>query len=140
MTFDGLDQRGLAAALIDREHRHVVLAAVENLLTLERDLVLVAVGEINEATTRVHVDRSRALTGLDRGRIRQSVLDEHRIALERALRLKLVGVELVLPLDRDIGPWLRGMKIEMPWAEAKSGSRRDRGEVGQCAAIEREDF
>src|SRR5262249_29660801 len=73
-------------------------------------------------------------------RVSQGVLDEHRIALERAVRSKLVDIEFVLPLDRHKDPWLRGMEIEMPRSEAVSGSRRDRGKVAQRAAIECKDL
>src|SRR5437588_6773229 len=77
VTFDGLDQRGLAAALIDREHRHVVLAAVENLLALEFHLALIAVRDIDEAAVGMHVDRAGALRRLDVCGVGQRLLDEY---------------------------------------------------------------
>src|SRR5262249_48917515 len=130
-----LNEARLTRVGIDGEDRKVVLPAA-----FERDLVLVAVGEIDETAVRMHVDRSRALTRLDGGRIGQRVLDEHRIAPERAVRSKLVDIELVLPLDRHEDPRLRGMEIKMPRSEAVPGSRRDRGKVAQRAAVKCKDL
>src|SRR5262249_20264311 len=48
VALDCLDEARLAGLRIDREHRNVVLAAVEDLLAFEVDLALVAVGEIDE--------------------------------------------------------------------------------------------
>src|SRR5215510_7806261 len=59
VALDGLNEGGLAGPRIDREHRNIVFAAVEDLLAF--DLALVAVGEIDEAAVRMHVDRARAL-------------------------------------------------------------------------------
>src|SRR6516162_3745373 len=69
VTFDGLDEARLAGLRIDGEHRNVVLAAVEHLLAFELDLALVAVGEIDEAAVRMHVDRACALRRFDVGGI-----------------------------------------------------------------------
>src|SRR4029079_6166566 len=55
---------------------------------------------------------------------------------ELAVGLELIDVELVLPLDRHVDPWLGRVKIEMPRAEAEPVSGRDRGEVGQRAVLE----
>src|SRR5262249_49983355 len=51
-----------------------------------------------------------------------------------------LGVELVLPLDRDIDPGLARVEIEMPRPEAKPRSRCDRRQAGQHAALEAEDL
>src|SRR5262249_21757135 len=106
-----------------------VLAAVEDLLAFELDLALVAVGEIDEAAVRMHVDRARALRRFDVGGIGQGVLDEDGVAAEAAVRLQLVGVELVLPLDRNVDPGLPRMEIAMPRREAEPGSGRDRSQI-----------
>src|SRR5262245_65035551 len=134
------DEAALTGLRIDREHRNVVLAAVEDLLAFEIDLALVAVGEIDEAAVGMHVDRARALRRLDVGGVGQGVLDEDRVAPEGAIRLQLVGIEFVLPLDRDINPRLRRMEIEMPRPEAEPGSGRNRREVRQRAARESEEL
>jgi hypothetical protein len=52
----------------------------------------------------------------------------------------LKHVELVLPLERDVDPWLAGMKIEMPRAEAIAAAGGDRPRVGQDPVIEPEQF
>src|SRR5438034_2528961 len=139
-AFDGLDEARLPGLRIDGEHGNVVLAAVEDLLAFELDLALVAVGEIDEAAVRVHVNWPRALRRFDVGGIGQGILDEDRVAAEAAVRLQLVGVELVLPLDRNVDPGLRGMEIEMPRPEAKPGSRRDRSQIRQRTAFESEEL
>src|SRR6516164_3416504 len=140
VALDGLDEARLAGLRIDGEYRNVVLAAVEDLLAFEIDLALIAVGEIDEAAVRMHVDRARALRRFDVGGVGQGVLDEDRVAAEGAVRLQLVGIELVLPLDRDIDPGLRGMEIEMPRPEAEPGSRRDRSQIRQRTALESEEL
>src|SRR5262245_1758102 len=48
VALGGLDQIRLTGMRIDREHRNVVLAAVEDLFAFKVDLALVAVGEIDE--------------------------------------------------------------------------------------------
>src|SRR5215813_9654556 len=106
VALDGLDEARLAGLRIDGEYRNVVLAAVEDLLAFEIDLALVAVGEIDEAAVRMHVDGARALRRFDIGGVGQGILDEDRVAAEGAIRLHLVGIELVLPLDRDMNPRL----------------------------------
>ena len=138
VAFDGLDEGRLPGLRIDREYGNVVLAAVEDLLAFELDLALVAVGEINEAAVRMHVDRARALRRFDVGGISQGVLDENGVAAEATVRLQLVGIKLVLSLDRDVDPRLGRMEIEMPRPEAEPGSGRDRGQVRQRAALEAE--
>src|SRR5215510_7428146 len=140
MALNRLNEARRTRRGINREDRDVVLPAVEDFSAFERDLALVAVGEIDETAARMHVDRSRALTRFDGGRVGQRVLDEHRIVLQRAVRSKVEDIELVLPLDRDKDPRLRGMEIEVPRSEAAPGSRRDRGEVGQSAAVDRKDL
>src|SRR5262245_65204734 len=121
---------------IDVEYRNIVFAAVEDLLAFEIDLALVAVGEIDEAAVRMHVDGARALRRFDVGGVGQGVLDEDRVAAEGAVRLRLVGIELVLPLDRDIDPRLGRVEIEMPRSEAESSPGRNRRQVRQRAAPE----
>jgi len=54
--------------------------------------------------------------------------------------LQLVDVKLVLPLDRDIDPRLKGMEVEMTRAEAKPASRRDRSQARERAALECEEL
>src|SRR6266699_527540 len=120
--------------------RNGVFTAVEDLLAFEVDLALVAVGEIDEAAVRMHVDRARALRRFDIGGVGQGVLDEDRVAVEGAIRLQLVGIELVLPLDRDIDPRLRRVEIEMPRPEAEPRPGRNRREVRQRAALESEEL
>src|SRR5260370_17589065 len=131
VAFDGLDQARLHGLRIDGEDGNVVLATVEDLLAFELDLALVAVGEIDEAAVRMHVNRPRALRRFDVGGIGQGILDEDRVAAEGTVRLQLLCVELVLPLDRNVDPGLRGMEIEMPRPEAEPGSRRDRSQIRQ---------
>src|SRR5215813_9937821 len=140
VALDGLDEARLAGLRIDGEYRNVVLAAVENLLAFEVELALVAVGEIDEAAVRMHVDRARALRRFDIGGVGQGVLDEDRVAAEGAVRLQLIGIELVLPLDRDIDPRLGGVEIEMPRPEAEPSPGRNRCEVRQRAALEFEEL
>src|SRR4029079_15220687 len=136
MTIDILDQFWLAAALIDCEDRDIVLAAVEDLLALDVDLALVALGDIDEAAVGMDVDRARALRRLFVAGIGQGVLDEYRLTAEPAGRLELVDIELVLPLDRHVDPGLGRVKIEMPRPEAEPVPGRDRGEVRQRAVLE----
>src|SRR5262249_1737230 len=112
VAFDGLDEGRLPGLRMDGEPRNVVLAAVKDLLAFELDLALVAVGEINEAAVRMHVDRARALRRFDVGGIGQGIPDEDGIAAEATVGLQLVGIKLVLPLDRDVHPRLRWMEIE----------------------------
>src|SRR6516165_5640395 len=140
VALDGLDEARLAGLRIDGEYRNVVLAAVEDLLAFEIDLALIAVGEIDEAAVRMHVDRARALRRFDVGGVGQGVLDEDRVAAEGAVRLQLVGIELVLPLDRDIDPRLRRVEIEMPRPEAEPSPGRNRRQVRQRAALESEEL
>src|SRR5262249_69400 len=135
-TVDGLDQVGLAGLAIDGEHRDVVLAAVEHLLALELDLALVAIGDVDEAAVGMHVDRAGALRGLDVDRVGQRLLDEQRLMARRAGAIELVDVKLVLPLDRDVDPWLARMEVEMARPETEPVARRDRGEVRERAVLE----
>src|SRR5262245_53981546 len=126
VTLDCLDQLRLAALLINGEDRNIVLAAIEDLSAFEVHLVLIAVGEVDEAAVRMDVDCSRALTRFDIGGVGHGRLHEPRTAAQHAVGLKVVGVELVLPLDRDIDPRLARMKIEMarPEAQAARGCHR----------------
>src|SRR5262245_64375335 len=130
LAVDGLDQLRLAGRRVDGEHRDVVLAAVEHLLALELDLALVAVGEIDETAVGMDVDRAGALRRLDADGIGQRLLDEQRIAAERAVRRQPVDVELVLPFDRDEHPRLARMEVEMPRPETEPVAGCDRSEVG----------
>src|SRR6516164_3285720 len=96
VALGGLDEARRGGLRIAGEYRNVVLAAAEDLLAFEIDLALIAVGEIDEAAVRMHVDRARALRRFDVGGVGQGVLDEDRVAAEGAVRLQLVGLELVL--------------------------------------------
>src|SRR5262245_17928782 len=140
LAVDGLDQLRLTAPPVDGEHRDIVLAAVEHLLALELDLALVAVDEIDEAAVGMDVDRAGALRRLDVDGIGERLLDERRVAAERAVRRQPVDIELVLPLDRDEHPRLARVEIEMPRPEAEPAAGRDRGEVGQRAVLEAVDL
>ena len=61
MALDGLDQLRFAGLCIDREHRNVILAAVEDLLALNVDLALVTIGDIDEAAVGMDVDGATLL-------------------------------------------------------------------------------
>jgi len=92
VTLDRLDQVRLAGLLVNGEDRNAILAVIENLSALEVHLVLIAVGEIDEAAVRMDVDCSRALARFDVDGIGQRVLHEERLATQHAVGLKLVGM------------------------------------------------
>src|SRR5262245_18427267 len=140
VTLDRLDQLRLAGLLINGEDRNIVLAAIEDLSAFEVHLVLIAVGEVDEAAVRMDVDCSRALTRFDIGGVGQALLHEQRTAAQHAVGLKLVGIEVVLPLDRDIDPRLARMKIEMARPEAQAARGCHRSEVLQRAVLECEEL
>src|SRR5262245_18806046 len=119
---------------------NVILAVLEALSALEVHLVPICVGDIDDAAVRMDVDRSCALARFDVEGIRQRVLHEERLATQHAVGLKLVGIEFVLSLDRNIDPRLTRVKIEMPRSEAQTARRRDRSEVCQRAVLECEEL
>src|SRR5262249_37794273 len=110
VAFAGLEEGQLPGLRLDPDDGNVVLAAVEGLLALELGLAVVAVGEIDVGALGVRVDRAVALRGCDVGGIGQGVLDEDGVEAEATVRLQLVGIKLVLSLDRDVVPWLRRME------------------------------
>src|SRR5262249_11769053 len=129
VTLDRLDQVRLAGLLINCEDRNVILALIEDLSALQVHLVLIAVGDTDEAAVRMDVDCSRALARFDVDGVGQGLLHKERIATQHAVGLKLVGIEFVLPLDRDIDPRRARVKIKMPWSEAQAASGRDRSKI-----------
>src|SRR5215469_14554949 len=136
MAVDVLEWLRLAAVLIDRIDGKVVLAAQRRFsaaLACRKG----PIGQVDELAFGVDVDCPRALARR-RFWISQSFFDEDRLVEEAGRLLQLIDVKLVLPLDRDEGPGFARMKVEMPRAEAKTFTGRDRGQVFQFAVFEGE--
>src|SRR5215471_1676164 len=140
VTIGGSGQSRFRGVLIDRESRDVVFAAVKDLLARERNRSGVAIGQINDASIRVDVNRSRALTRPDIARIGERLFDEERLRAECPVGFQFVDIELILPLDRHEHPRLRRMKIEMARPKAKAVSWRDRLKRSENAVLEAEHF
>src|SRR5215475_2886995 len=127
---DVLDRSRLAGRLVDRVHHDAVLAALEHLLALEIHGVLSPIRPVQKTAVRMHVDGARRLTRSAVLRLRQRVRAERDVRIDPAA-FHLVRVHLVLSLDRDVHPGLRGMKIEMPRPEVLASVGCDRHRVGQ---------
>src|SRR5262249_30837972 len=96
-----------------------------------------AVREIDEAPVGTDVDGASCLPQLRCG-IAQRVLDEKRFAGKPGRGVALVGVKLVLALDRDVNPGLRRMEVEVSRAELHAVAGLDRGNIAKHAVLEAE--
>src|SRR5262252_8729482 len=130
-----LDQRWLPGGLVDREHGHVVLAAIGDLRTREVDDAGIAVGHIDELSSGMDVNRTRGLPWADVARIGKRRLDEHGVGREKVVRLEFVDIQLILALDRDEHPRLPRMEIEVPGPKAEAVTRCDRRLVRQRTIV-----
>ena len=63
-TLDTLNQRGLAAIRVDREHCNAVFATGEDLFAAEFHCAVRAIGGVYETAVRMHVDRTGGLVHL----------------------------------------------------------------------------
>src|SRR5271168_34970 len=134
-----LNKRRLAGTAVDRKYGDVVFPSEVNLLTLEIGHRVGSIGDIDIPPIRVHMHRSRELSGPEIARLGQSVLAENGLRIE-AVVLQPEDVDLVLALERDVDPGLRRMKIEMSRSEAVTASRGDRRPVRELAVVETENL
>src|SRR5262245_30294651 len=112
----------LARLLIDGPDGDVVFATAEHFLPLEINNARVAVGLVNEAAVGMDVDRAGALARTHVPRIEQARLHDPWRRREPAVRLEIVEVDLVLPLDGHVNPRLGWMEIEVARSKAKTGT------------------
>src|SRR5262249_8660841 len=132
-----LDQGRLPSRLVDRIYGDVVLAPGKDVLAVNLDRVVGAIGEIEEPAVRMRVKRARRLARADVVRLRQRLFHEQRLRIERAV-LQAVDIELIFPLARHVHERQAGMELEVPRPEAIAAVRGDRRAVGELAVLERE--
>src|SRR5262249_58687192 len=94
-----------------------------------------AVGDVDEAPVRMHMQRADALTKPRVG-VGQRLLDEYWIARKSDLQIAVIDIELVLALDRDVDPRLRRVEVEMPRPELHAVARLDRAKLREHAVAE----
>ena len=136
---DALNHRRLTAAVVDGIHRDGVLAALEYRLTLEWRRGTGAIGDIDEPSVGMHVNRAGRLASRGVSRLAQGVLHEQRCRAQ-ALAIQAIDVELVFPLSRHVDPRLRRVKVQMPRSEAIAPAGGDRHQIRQHAVIEAKDL
>ena len=114
-----LNGRGFTRGWVDGIHHDVIFAADVHVLPIDRRNTTRTIDHIHKTPVGMRVYRAGTLAPALTGDIRQRGFDISRLCIaRRRIGVQAIHVQQVLPLQRGIQPRFRGMKIDVPRAEA----------------------